>query len=225
MKPSGEKIAANRKKLEKLSRTAQRLGRSAEKYNGAKSRFSDAGKQLSKKVKELEKKLSELKKMKKGTKACGECRKEVCGISEKTGEELGKLARMMSSLEARRKLMARMDKLRQSLGRSQCYMLGKNGLKAGSAKDGNFNRREKTGAAGALTGVRLQKGKGPTAVQVEDAESGSGISRVTVSERKREFKYQVEGLVRREDVPEPLKTGVKKYFEDIHGSEFTSGEE
>lgn len=234
MKPSPDAADAKKKKekLSKLKKTADHLAKSANRYKGAKTGFCDAARELDKNVRslsrqiaEMEKEAGECKECKKKGKPCENCRKAHCGMCKKTGEKLGKLSRMMSNLEARRKLLSRLEGLRKKMGSCQAYLLGKNGLKPGSGKDDRFDRKEKTPQFGAQTGVRLLKGSGPSAVQIQDAESGSGVSRVGVAERKRRFKYQVEGLVRREDVPEPLKAGVKKYFEDIHGSEYTLPEE
>ncbi len=233
MKPSPNTADAKKKKdkLSKLKKTADHLAKSANKYKGAKTKFSDAARELDKNVRSLSQQITEMKqetgecKECKNGKPCENCRKAHCKMCKKTGDQLGKLSRMMSNLEARRKLLSRLDGLRKKMGSCQAYLLGKNGLKPGSARDGRFDRKERTPELGVQTGVRLLKGSGPSAVQVQDAESGSGVSRVSTAERKRRFQYQVEGLVRREDVPEPLKAGVKKYFENIHGTEYTSPEE
>ena len=64
-----------------------------------------------------------------------------------------------------------------------------------------------------LTGM---KGDGPSQIAVEDAADGGAVTQRRAAAKRVEFRTQLESLVRREDVPESLKDGVKTYFEVIH---------
>ena len=57
---------------------------------------------------------------------------------------------------------------------------------------------------------------GPSTNSLESASSGSGVAGRTAVDREREFRRQLESLVRRDDIPEELKLGVREYFERIH---------
>jgi hypothetical protein len=60
------------------------------------------------------------------------------------------------------------------------------------------------------------KGTGESLTTTESAESGSGTSTRKGDARQRAFQRQFESFVAREDVPEQVKSGVKRYFEVIH---------
>ena len=57
---------------------------------------------------------------------------------------------------------------------------------------------------------------GPSSHSVESAESGAGTAGRSHRENQRQFKHQLESLVRRDDIPETLKLGVREYFERVH---------
>ena len=60
------------------------------------------------------------------------------------------------------------------------------------------------------------KGRGPSQTSVEAAADGFGVSVARDVDRDRTFQRQIESFVQREDVPDDVKTGVKRYFENIH---------
>jgi hypothetical protein len=60
------------------------------------------------------------------------------------------------------------------------------------------------------------KGTGESLTTTESAESGSGTSTRKGDARQRAFQRQFESFVAREDVPDQVKSGVKRYFEVIH---------
>jgi hypothetical protein len=219
-KPPAKTAKAGKKNLSKLKETARRMAKAAEKNAGSKSALAATSKELAKDVSSLEKSLKELEKqeLKKGD--CKACQKKVGMCQKGANDKLGKLGKLLSQLEARRKLLSRLESLRKKMGQCQGYLLGRNGIKPGSGADGSFNRKKKDeNTPGQESAVALQKGQGPTAIQVEEASSGSAISSMITANRKRDFRHQVEGLVRREDVPDTLKSGVKRYFEEIHNEE------
>lgn len=93
------------------------------------------------------------------------------------------------------------------------------GKKAGEGTDRAINTRtdplEDNGNTTLLTG---QKNHGPSLTAVEDADSGTGVSRLTDRARRQNLQRQLEAFVAREDVPDDVKAGVKAYFENIHQS-------
>jgi len=94
--------------------------------------------------------------------------------------------------------------------------------KAGGKKPGTGtveSRRDQTDELvdnGQTTQLKGIKGTGPSLTTIEAAEDGSGTSTRKGEARQREFKRQYESFVSREDVPEQVKSGVKRYFEVIH---------
>lgn len=72
---------------------------------------------------------------------------------------------------------------------------------------------------GQTTQLKGTKGHGPSLTAVEAAEEGSGISNRRSGVKARNFKRTFESFVQREDVPEEVKDGVKKYFQIIHENE------
>jgi hypothetical protein len=100
----------------------------------------------------------------------------------------------------------------------QCQLpSNRNGKGVGSSDHGAIADRQASrdprGQDARLTG---QKGSGPSRVTIVDAASGSGARTLSGRARQEEFRRQVESLVRREDVPPSLKSGVKEYLERIH---------
>ncbi|MEM9444314.1 MAG: hypothetical protein AAGA18_03080 [Verrucomicrobiota bacterium] len=74
----------------------------------------------------------------------------------------------------------------------------------------------KTGLATQLKGAQ---GTGPSLRALESANQGSGtVTRVSKKITK-DFEYQVESFIQREDVPQEVRQGVKSYFENIHQGE------
>ena len=69
---------------------------------------------------------------------------------------------------------------------------------------------------GQTTRLEGIKGQGPSLATVEAAEDGGGVSTRQAQQRVRDYQKQFESFVQREDVPEQVKVGVKRYFEIIH---------
>ena len=60
------------------------------------------------------------------------------------------------------------------------------------------------------------KGQGPSVNTTEAASDGSGSSSGSKARLIEQYKHQAESFIRREDVSEAVKSGVKEYFENIH---------
>ena len=95
---------------------------------------------------------------------------------------------------------------------------GKGGLEAGWGSSSNTNSAPgsdapATGEQSKLKGIQ---GQGPTVSKTERAEEGSGSRSGAKARLIKQYQHQAESFVRREDVSEAVKSGVKAYFESIH---------
>ncbi len=151
----------------------------------------------------------------------GECEAMACQLNEDIDSIARKLARMQMKNQAQMKLAG----LRRQLAMAQSYASGRTpgmtqmpgGQGAGVGTD-NTRRdvRDALPDNGQFTNLTGQQGEGPSLSKIEDAESGSGVSRRTAVAREREFKRQYESFVQRDDIPESVKYAVGNYFESIH---------
>jgi hypothetical protein len=105
----------------------------------------------------------------------------------------------------------------QALGLAPSRMAGAGGLKPGVGTDESKRKeRDESPEVGNVATLEGQKGVGPSITAVEEADSGTGISGRSGETKAREFRRQMESFVRRDDVPEDVKMGVKEYFERVH---------
>jgi len=145
-------------------------------------------------------------------------------------EQMKRMRAKLNQLEAKNKMKQKLAGLRASLGKAQQYAMGQSansgmgnrlaqgqgqGIGQGSEKSRRKERDELKGND-QFKELKGQKGEGPSITAVEDADSGTGISRRTGEAKKRTFQRQLESFVRRDDVPEDVKLGVKEYFEKVH---------
>ncbi len=117
-------------------------------------------------------------------------------------------------------LRAQLNKA-QRFANGQAQMLGlaqmPGGLKPGVGTDKSKRKeRDDSPEVENVASLEGQKGSGPSITAVEEADTGTGISSRSGETKKREFRRQMESFVRRDDVPEDVKMGVKEYFERVH---------
>jgi len=103
---------------------------------------------------------------------------------------------------------------------------GQNGQSPGSGDGGrdagsgsSFSKNTEPGKdapAGETTRLQGMLTEGSSTNSLEEAGSGTGSSLGTLQRDPQEYMQQVESFIRREDVPETVKAGVKAYFENIH---------
>jgi len=133
---------------------------------------------------------------------------------------LFRFARDLDDLDTRLKFLARMKSLQACLGQCQSYLsanMNAAGLRAGVGVQRSVNETPTPVIeGGVLTQLKGQKRGGTSEIAVEEALTGDGVSRARARSRQVAFKRQVESLVRREDVPEAYKRGVRRYFETMH---------
>ena len=106
----------------------------------------------------------------------------------------------------------------ESLGLAQNRMAGQGGLRPGVGTDRSRRKaRDASREVENVASLEGQKGVGPSITAVEEADSGTGISNRSAETKARAARLrQAESFVRRDDVPEDLKMGVKEYFERVH---------
>lgn len=94
---------------------------------------------------------------------------------------------------------------------------GDGGLKPGTGSSSNVNTtRDKALTSGPQSRLKGIQGQGPSISTTEAATDGSGSSLGPRDIKAKSYEHQLEDFVRREDVSETVKAGVKAYFEDIH---------
>lgn len=153
--------------------------------------------------------------------------------AEGVNESLSQMAENLNNLDAKRKAQSDIQKLCESLSQCQGKLCdgsgsGKgngsgngegsgqgDGIGSGSSSDtnANINNSPTTGDKSVLKGI---KGQGPSVNTTEAASNGSGSSSSSKARLIEQYKHQAESFIRREDVSEAVKSGVKEYFENIH---------
>jgi len=103
---------------------------------------------------------------------------------------------------------------------SACQSPNAGGKKAGwGSNSARRDAEDELVDNGQTTQLKGIKGNGPSLKSLEAADDGSGVSTQQATHRARNYQKQFESFVQREDVPEQVKQGVKRYFEVIHGEE------
>jgi hypothetical protein len=94
---------------------------------------------------------------------------------------------------------------------------GDGGLPPGTGSSSRVNTGKDgavtTGQRSVLKGIQ---GQGPSVNTTEAATDGSGSRLGSTGMALQQYRHQAEAFVRREDVSEAVKSGVKAYFENIH---------
>ena len=164
-------------------------------------------------------------------------------MAQNANQNLGNMGQFLQQMAARQQAQAMMQGMLNSLSQSQaglCNMPGQNGmgqngmgqnsssqsqsnspnpggLEAGSGTSNAKNTEPgKDAPDGEITQVQGIQGTGSSLTSTQEAGSGSGSAVGTLEREHEDYMRQVESFVRREDVPEAVKAGVKAYFENIH---------
>jgi len=151
---------------------------------------------------------------------------------------LGDMSDHLSDLDAKCKAQLALKKLCDCLSQGQAQMgngldseqnsagngAGDGGLEPGTGsadtKNNQINQASGTGDKSVLKGI---KNRGPSVTSTEAAADGSGSRRGVNTRLIQQYQHQVEAFVRREDVSEAVKSGVKAYFENIHSTNIEEG--
>lgn len=149
------------------------------------------------------------------------------GNSDGVNECLGEIAENLDDLDARCKAESLIQSFCKSLSQSQGKLgnssgdgSGDGGLEPGTGSSSNTNAHvndtRSTGDKSVLRGIKSQ---GPSVNLTEAASEGSGSSSGPNARLIQQYRHQAESFIRREDVSETVKSGVKEYFERIHHTE------
>jgi hypothetical protein len=152
----------------------------------------------------------------------GECKACQAALAAKISD----LEKKLKKMSLCRRAGKRLSKLCQACSQCQgglCESPNAGGKKAGAGS--NNSRRDVEDELvdnGQTTRLKGIKAAGPSITSVESADDGSGISNRRHEARERNFERQFESFVQREDVPENVRDGVKRYFENIHQADAVS---
>jgi hypothetical protein len=167
----------------------------------------------------------------------GELDEDGEAMAGRLGGKMDKLGKRLGKLAARQKAKGKLNALRRGLGDARQFARGNaqslglaqsmarsnqpGGLAPGRGSDSSRReQRDEFKDNGNMTQLKGQQNPdGPSSNSVESAESGGGIAGRANVAKQREFKQQLESLVRRDDIPESLKLGVREYFEKVHETE------
>ncbi len=199
-------------------------GRLSSRKGGTTSTNDDQGRPIEGEIREMEEAVEELER------ALAECEHGACEQGE-LNEASDKLKRARSAvnsmqgelrkLGAKQRARSKLSKLRSTLaqcqstvaGQSQSPFAGGREAGQGSAKSQNAEVNRDDGRQLDLQGIQ---GQGPSELEVEEADSGSGVTTRGEAARNVDYQRQFESFVERPDVPDALKEGVREYLERIH---------
>ena len=155
--------------------------------------------------------------------------------SEGVNECLDQMAENLNDLDAKCKAQSAIQSLCKSLSQCQGKLCdqsgsgngngpgdgsGDGGLEPGTGSSSNTNANiNDTRSTGDKSVLKGMKGQGSSINTTEAAADGSGSSSGSNTRLIQQYRHQAESFIRREDVPEAVKSGVKEYFESIHNTE------
>ncbi len=231
----GKNSSGNQNKSGKQSKSNKSSAAKSSSKSGGNSNGSDSeGSELSEAIEDLADAVDDMDELLKkacDAKKCDSKLLNKCqGCQGDVGDQLDKLSKCLKRLGTCRRADKKLCKLKRACGQCQgklcnggsCNSLGAcaGGLNPGWGS--NTARRDQTDELvdnGQTTRLKGIKGQGPSLTTVESADSGSGVSTRRGKAKQREFRRQAESFVQREDVPEQVKQGVKRYFQIIHENE------
>lgn len=162
----------------------------------------------------------ELEELKKQLEKCEKCAGKCNGKMGKFGKSLGKMGLKQGFMDKLFNMREKLSEAQMALASGIVPGSGKGGQKAGDGVDRSSNgQKTELSDNGQFSQLKGTKGEGKSLMAVEEAASGTGVSRIQGKTNKKEFKNQTESFMNREDIPDDLKGGVKNYFNSIHNIE------
>ena len=205
---SSQSASSNGSKGGELGELIEDLEESIEEYDEA---LSDAEREESESGECSEKKLGQ----------CSACKSRV---SDCMSGLCKKLSRMAMKKRAQQKL-AKLCKACSQCQSGMCSGSKPGGKSPGwGTNDAIRNEQDELIDNGQYAQLKGQKGKGPSLVTVESASDGEGTATRQHVAKARSYQRQLESFVQREDVPENVREGVKRYFEGIHEADVSAAE-
>jgi hypothetical protein len=207
--------AEEREALEKL---AARIGEAEKSMANNESGSRRAAQKMSR----------EINKMAKDAGESGQCSGE---SQSQVNEAMSQSGDKMRQVQVKSDARSALDRLRQSLERGQRQMNGEGQRQDNGGEGQNpggegwgegVDRSRRSPDAESPSDGQLEHlsgllGEGESEKVIEDAFSGAGVATAEGSDHGAVARErQLEAFVRRDDVPEEMKHGVKTYFERIH---------
>ncbi|MDF7800298.1 hypothetical protein P4C99_12540 [Pontiellaceae bacterium B1224] len=205
--------AAEREALEKL---AARIGEAEKSMSNNESGSRRSANEMSREIKKMANEAGEQ------GKASNESKASVNDAMNKSGDG-------MRQVQAKSNAQSALDRLRESLAQGQNRMNGEGPGQGGEGQQpggdgwGEGVDRSRRGpdaespSDGELEHLSGLLGEGESEKVIEDAFSGAGVATAAGGDNGAVARErQMEAFVRRDDVPEEMKHGVKTYFERIH---------
>lgn len=208
MQLSDDATPSERKALEQL---AARIGETEKSMSSSQSGSRRNAQDMS----------SQIRKMSEEQKKTGQCSS---GCKNCVNQSVGKNSDSMNNLGARKDAQAALDQMRKKLQNCQSCM-GQGKKPGGQGAGDGVDRSSRppgyeSPAIGTPEHLSGQLGQGESQKVIEEASSGSGTaSGVGAEAADVDYGQQVEAFVRREDIPEEMKHGVKTYFKKIQALE------
>jgi hypothetical protein len=198
----------------------------------SKDPLSDKVEQLNQSAQQMSEAMRQAQKQSESqnSQACQQC-------AQGANRDLTALAQHVQRMGARQQAQAKIDQLLQSLSQTQRGLgqmpgpgqgqgespgqgpdgSGQGGKEAGTGSDSSINTNPVGNTdQGFLDQVKGTHGSGSSATAIEEASDGSGSNAGSDTRDREIYQRQMESFIRREDVPEAVKSGVKAYFENIH---------
>ncbi len=237
LKHSGDK----QKKLEQLKQVLEKMKKTAERLTGNESKLKDRLNALKSAIDKYDKMMKKNAKQNDSV-----SQESLSKANQNAEEQLDKLSDALEQQQVAESFIDKLMKMRRAMQQAQQQMRGMQsglGMKPGTGgKQGKggmpgagkgkqpgvgagigsataWNRREtgdELSAKGALNKIKGQQGSGPSQKNIENATSGSAISKRVVKQARNEFNYKMEEFIKRNDVPDEMKDGVKRYFSNLH---------
>jgi hypothetical protein len=239
---SAKPLDAKKRELARLQAAAQRMASAARSQSGS-GEGSDGG-ELSESMEDLADAVNSLddalEEAERQESQLGECtakqQSECQKCEQQASDKLCSLCDKLGKLAAMRRVEKKLSSLCKKCSNCQSGLCTACAMcmspKAGGKNAGwgsTESRRDGTDELvdnGQTTQLKGIQGAGPSLKTVESADDGTGVSTRQATARVRNYQQQFESFVEREDVPDEVKQGVKRYFEIIHqdGGEMTNVE-
>jgi hypothetical protein len=230
---------------QQTSQSGQQTPQSGQQNPQSQSRISQLAQQLNQSVSQASDTLQQAMRQtqqnngQQSEQSCQACQQ----ATQNANQSLNNMGQYLQQLSAKRQAQSMMQQMLNSLsqgqqGLGQCQQC--NGNMPGAGQNNNGQRGDGAGQGGREAGIgagsakntepgkdapdgqktQLQgiQGTGPSQTSTEESGAGSDSSNTAKVRENLQYKQQVESFVRREDVPEAVKAGVKAYFENIHNT-------
>lgn len=235
MKVNNSKSLKNQQKMSDLLKSLSRkMKESSDLMKANQSSLKQDISKLDKASDELQKALKQAMKEQQQNRQCSKnCRQKCAKACKNCNNSLQKMCCSISRTGTKSSFMKKMSALQKALAKAQqkannpkscssgmCMMPGQSpasGKKPGSGSMDSKNTKKSSIKPGYETQLQGEKGDGPSQVEVQNSETGTGVGSGGKARQKSvDFEKQMESFIDRTDVPHEMKNGVKEYFKIVH---------